>query len=113
MLLSCMIDQQTAHNRSGHTEQRSARQRPLRITRLMALAIHLEGSQRMDESAASASSTTTVDPYGFFLLNRRWRTLHRFRTILGSRVKTLNIVQSSHANSVIFNADRIFAWDRA
>src|SRR4051812_4411593 len=38
--------------------------------------------------------------------------VRRFRTILESRVKTLNIVQSSHANSVILDADRIFAWDR-
>src|SRR4051794_18405264 len=35
--------------------------------------------------------------------------VRRFRTILESRVKTLNIVQSSHANSVISDADRIFA----
>src|SRR4051794_12154708 len=51
---------------------------------------------------------------------RRWHTaakklrpsltiVRRFRTIVGSRVNTLNIVQSSHANSVILNADRIFA----
>src|SRR3954462_16003317 len=33
----------------------------------------------------------------------------RFRTILESRVKTLNIVQSSHGNSAILHADRILA----
>src|SRR5438309_11991456 len=36
-------------------------------------------------------------------------TARRFRTILERRVKTLNILQSSHANSVISDADRIFA----
>src|SRR5438309_10818324 len=35
--------------------------------------------------------------------------VRRFRTILERRVKTLNIVQSSHANSVISDADRTFA----
>src|SRR5436853_1997971 len=39
------------------------------------------------------------------------RIVRRFRTILARRVKTLNIVQSSHANSVISDADRIFAYD--
>src|SRR5436305_1932517 len=36
----------------------------------------------------------------------------RFRTILERRVKTLNIVQSSHANSINSDSDRIFASDR-
>jgi hypothetical protein len=35
--------------------------------------------------------------------------VRRFRTILARRVKTLNIVQSSHRNSVISDADRVFA----
>src|SRR4051812_11099332 len=35
--------------------------------------------------------------------------VRRFRTTRESRVKTLNIVQPSHANSVISDADRIFA----
>jgi hypothetical protein len=35
--------------------------------------------------------------------------VRRFRTKLESRVKTLNILQSSHANSVISRADPIFA----
>src|SRR3954453_12917123 len=40
------------------------------------------------------------------------RIMRRFRTILARRVKTLNIVQSSHANSLISDADRVFAQDK-
>src|SRR4051794_14123596 len=42
-------------------------------------------------------------------LNPSLTTVRRFRTTRESRVKTLNIVQSSHANSVISDADRVFA----
>jgi hypothetical protein len=37
--------------------------------------------------------------------------VRRFRTIPARRVKTLNIVQSSHDNSLISDADRVFAYD--
>src|SRR5919199_6170378 len=35
--------------------------------------------------------------------------VRRFRTILAIRVNTLNIVQSSHGNPLILEADRVFA----
>jgi hypothetical protein len=35
--------------------------------------------------------------------------VRRFRTVPARRVKTLNIVQSSHGNSLISDADRVFA----
>src|SRR5947209_9786008 len=37
------------------------------------------------------------------------RIVRRFRTTRERRVKTLNIVQSSHGNSLISDADRVFA----